>query len=440
MKGCHSGLFWNELFPQLVKKERVPLSKFFGGTRLGVDMGSWLRAESDFFTEAVSALSTPGRTVYTPRRLMDALQLRHQKLVEACVAPVYVFPGAPNPMEVYNEKDLAVHDNIEKYLANTAAAAAPQQEHGQEPQPPESQYAVKMSVKEQRSQMKVNLRRSRILDPGLIAFLGEWMRTTGNMEVVNAPFETTWQLLDMERTDETQGTITEDGTLVMAGARLVLFNGHYPPDKFTGFRVYNRDKFMDVSTRSKLNKHKWPTLTEHPDHLPEAGTLYGTRYWLRKKLHGVGDIMRLHFPMAVARARGEPMTPGNPETIAVFNQAVNQMRYGPVARIDNDGNCVVEPLEKWPDDTLAWRDVLGFDPHQTLAMDPKDYYAARNFEDGLSFTRATAPRKAWFSNLTCANTRWEDEVEDEDGWESRAEKQAKKQAKKEAKKQSSVDW
>lgn len=381
--GCHSPMFWNELFPHICKTRRRSVSKTFGGYRLGVDMSSWLL--SDGYAELSDAVML-NRPSYTPHRLLRLIELRHKRLCEAYIVPVYVFPGSLNPKQIVTSDA----KNARTYINGVFEEA----------------QKKPINRTDIRKTLNASLRNCQVIDPGLIHFLGQWMKSKGNMEVVNAPFETTWQLLEMERANDTQGSISEDGTLVMAGAQLVLFGSNFAPFDVEA-RVFDRSKDVE----QKARRYDFST---HSEFLPEAATLYGTRYWERTK-HTVKDVIRIHWPKLVASIRDGEATADHS-----LNVAINQLRYGPVVRTIDNGECTVEPLNLLPNGSSTWEDLLGFDPIEYLKVSNDDYAKARGFEDNLSFALSTFTQQPWLQNLKCelnngqnhANSDSEDDKED----------------------------
>jgi hypothetical protein len=382
-------LAWRELLIHVFKRKESRLSNsgLFKGKTLAVDVSSWFQADMQLHRDYAFGLGWRFQH-YAPERMMEMFQRRHERLLQLDVKPLYVFPGRVNPKRLFRDRELNALEKMRDFYRLSRERRI-------------------MNASEQKRAVCTALHLCHLVHPDLVTFLADWMKNTLGVpadQIINAPFETVWQLRELERTHVTAGTISNDCTLAMIGGQKILVFA-----KFTGKRLYYQKFNHGKDIELKKYNHDFRGLS---DYLPEAMTLFETDYYQRVNVPAKHAIKK-DFPNYVIDHQRWLMNggggngnnyndPHNPPPMdRNFAMAANMLRYGPVVRsypspAEDDSNNTnssnstvvykIEPLNPLPAG-VTWKEAIGFDPIADVLYDiaPADYGKAMRFEDGQSF-------------------------------------------------------
>jgi XPG N-terminal domain len=399
--------FWHDVLPHVTKRKKVLVKNEYSGHTLGVDADSLVWEFANNMDEVIRAIGNR-LSYYEPTKLMRTFERTHERFLLQNITPIYVFGGEENPVaRRFQGRDQA-YSNMHRFYtvhgigsSGIGSAEDEDMEHHLN-RPKLREYNMAAS----------QIRRMRDVDPKVIRFMANWMQSLG-MEVIGAPFEPHWQLVELERVGRTSGSISSHMNVVIAGGQNVMVNPNYRENMRCS--VYRRDK--------DLCSHHWTyDFTKYIDYLPEFAALYGTLYNVRVSGLTLKYIYKKKFPPLVEAARnGEDywsqLTNANEKFTLQYQRACQQFRYGPVYRDHGGDHSSVEPLNPLPDGS-TWEELLGYDPIQTLTVDPDDYKRAANF-DGRTFVDETS-LSPWYNGLfpklrdSIEHEAMEDEDEDDE--------------------------
>jgi hypothetical protein len=371
-------LAWRELLIHVFKRKESRLSNsgLYRGKTLGVDVSSWFQADMQLHRDYAFGLGWRFQH-YTPERIMEMFQRRHEKLLQLDVIPLYVFPGRVNPKRLFRDREFNALEKMRDFYRLSRERRI-------------------MNASAQKKDVCSTLHLCHLIHPHLIPFLVDWMKNTLGVpaeQIINAPFETVWQLRELERTNITSGSFSNDCTLAMIGGQKILVFA-----KFTGKKLYYQKFEYGKDIEYKKYNHDFRGLS---DYLPEAMTLFETDYYQRVNV-GAKDAIKKVFPNYVIDHQRWLMNgggtnyddPHNPPPMdRNFAMAANMLRYGPVVRsypsqAEDDSSSIykIEPLNPLPVG-VTWREAIGFDPITDVLYDiaPSDYEKAMRFTDGHSF-------------------------------------------------------
>jgi hypothetical protein len=382
---------WRNLLMHVFKRKESRLTNFFHGRKLGIDVATWLQNDVQLHRDFAYGMGWRFQH-YQPARIVEMFHRRHERLLAFNITPVYVFPGRPNPQRLFRNREMNALEKIRDFYR-------------------QSRQQRIFSTTLQKTLVASNLHLCHMVHPQLCVFLAAWLKDTLGVpaeNIINAPFETPYQLRELERTGVTIGSISNDITLAMIGSERMLVFCNFPGPNRIYYRKFYQDKDIDL----KKYQHDFRGLSEY---LPEALTFFESDYWQRHQT-SVKDSLKKNFPNYVIDHQRWLMNggtfsdymypdPHNPPPMDIdFVRAANQLRYGPVVRSSatmsaEDGgsdvggggsvittNYTIEPLNPLPDG-LSWKDAIGFDPITDVYHDiaPADYGDAMHFENCRSF-------------------------------------------------------
>lgn len=347
--------------------------------------------EHRFYKEMVKALYQR-RTVYKPTYAMEAIQKLHTVLSEHAQHIFYVLPGALRPGDHMTESCRNRLLYLRLYRDRCVESA-------QDP-----------SFLPSRSERDTAMQYARFLGPyavpaTLISYLGQWMQRSGllgsNMTVLQAPYEATWQLVQLEQLGVTDATVSNDSLVAVLGSRHQFVNLTLGRKEKPRAQVYRPEIDLFGKEHYKYN------LLPFRNHLPELATLTGcTPYVQRLSSHLTSkDYLTKVIPKYL-RAREDPQQlywfwqqlAGNPtdDYIQAVERTVHLLRHCPVLRERNDSDVShanmastameLAPLHPLPSPTVGasddddndapksdWKDWIGFDPAEHLGIPPEHY-------------------------------------------------------------------
>lgn len=352
--------FWHDVLPHVTKRGKIRVDREYGGQTVGVDAQALLWEFGPNMDEVVRAIGHR-LSYYEPTKMMRCIERIHENLLKQDVNPIYVFGGQRNPViRPFLGADLAYDQMYRFHMTHGIAALEPSHPKLRE-----------LSLAAQQ------IRKLRDVDPKLPRFLANWMQSLG-MEVIGAPFEPHWQLVELERQGRTAATMSSHMNVVVAGGERIMVNPNYRENM----------KGSKYSRKSDLTNHNWTyDFTGYVDYFPEFAAMTGTMYNFRYSGWSTKFIYRKRFVELVECMRnGEDywaqQEKVSAEFVIEFHQARHHFRYGPVWRV-KDGIYTIEPLNPLPEGS-TWSELLGYDPKEQLAVDPADYERAAKF-DGRSF-------------------------------------------------------
>lgn len=384
--------FWHDLLKHVTSRKKIRLADTIGDTGAcwGVDISSWVFEDPHHHAELATVLSSQSNFYYEPTKLMLRIRQRHNRLVELGIAPLYVFPGARNPIRLERRRDQQCLEFLQEFVNNTNIMDGTSQPY----------IEVRKAC--------THLHRSvHYTDPKLWRFLAQWLRDevvagsydTESGVVLGAPMEPYWQLVDLEQRGVIEGVFGHHHALVGAGVQRLLAHSMYNGDRKMSALLYERRQLQHIPLKG--NKHQVRNLRKNIEEIfPEILALYGTEYSQRPVGEKLSQILRRLPSLLEHYQRGSPywenvMTqpPGQQhfpraKTIEEYSQrfqwAANQFRYGPVVR-PNNGTARVEPLQPLPEGK-TWKECLGYDPIECLPISGSDEYGkAMRFEGSCTF-------------------------------------------------------
>jgi hypothetical protein len=385
--------FWHEVLPHVTKRNKAMVKTAFGGQTLSVDATTLVWESANNMDDVIFAIGNR-LSYYEPTKMMRTFERVHERFLLQDITPVYVFGGAVNPETRPYKGYQQAYTNMHRfYTVHGIGSAGIGHEDDVE-----MDHASNRPRLREYSNAMTQIRRLSDVDPKVIRFMANWMQSLG-MQVIGAPFEPHWQMVELERSGRTSGSICSHMNVVVAGGENVLVNPNYRENMRCS--PYKRSK--------DLGNHNWTyDFTKYMDYLPEFAAMYGTPYNFRAAGWTVKHIFTKRFPKLVEACRnGEDywsqMSFADAQFVKEYNIARNQFRYGPVVRSSGDDDkdepqkYRIEPLNPLPDDGSTWEDLLGYDPIATLTIDAADYQRATNF-DGCSFVDETT-MSVWYQGI-----------------------------------------
>jgi hypothetical protein len=447
-------LFWRRIVPHVLKKKRTRLgidptkhkstNKTPTTTTLGVDLAGWFQEDGHYFRELVKAVAL-NKPIYQPFLAMEMIAKRHGLLLNAGITPLYVLPGNvhqhPHPSQHdrrWHKAAQQLQDFAQKSMA--ACTATGEGENDNEPVPPQSQPEP-LDHMERRKPREYARLLGLTANPNMVQFLAQWMRKQ-NMTILQAPYEAVWQLVALEQSGITHGTISNDAVCVALGSRTLHVHATF--GRTTGIHCYTYN--VDEDLVGHLPHYKFD-LSSYRYHLPELFALTGTSPYLPLPRSGgrggnTKDVMKKQLPQYFYAVRSvldkdvDGTTMGNhtkkfwqrqnvprdyPES---FYRVVHLLRYCPVLKkkptmaaatpapvhgIENGvaaattttmETTTTTTMDEWelvPLNPLpahgggtSWRDFIQFDPFDTLLpLTPDQYTRAFYMVDNYTFQRPT---------------------------------------------------
>jgi hypothetical protein len=445
-------MFWRKIMPHVLTKKRMRLDRLqllshkkeqqhetttTTTTTLGVDVCAWFQEDGAYFREMIKSISL-NRSVYQPCIAMEMILKRHDLLVKANIHPLYVFPGARHPHQSkYHVRLQNSLDYLVRFQQQAAADEQPEQESQQ------------LDYLQRREPMR-HARTIGVSDYKLIQYLAQWMMKQHGMTCFQAPYEVAWQLVELERSGITDGTISSDALCVALGSQRLFVDATF--GKYIHCLVYDGEN--DLVRQRSHYKHD---LSSYRNYLPEVFAMTGTSPYLSSPLGRDTDyIMERRLPKYfTALQEKKERQFWQKQNIKrdyppSFRRVVNLMRYCPVLRkkkkktdipaagvgvvvaaaasevviaaaakvspddtrsekdtetataptatttaptttIITDQTWELVPLHPLPvDSTVPWQDWIGFDPFGTLhPLTPDQYTPAASFQHGYTFGRPT---------------------------------------------------
>lgn len=381
--------FWHDVLPHVTKRRKAIVRERYGGQTIGVDAQALLWEYPSTMDEVAHAIGHR-LSYYEPTKMMRMFERIHERLLLQNIFPIYVFGGQRNPsVRPFLGESLAYDQLYRFHLIHGVSSL-------ENPTPPK--------LRELRLAAQL-IRKLRDADPKLPRFLANWMQSLG-MEVVGAPFESHWQLVEMERNGRTSGTMSYHMNVVIAGGQQVMVKPN--------FRELMRSAVYD-SSKDLQNKAWTYDFTGYVDYLPEFAALYGTAYNFRSDGWTTKNLFHRRFRELVEAIRnGEDywaqQEGPSKEFISEYHRAKHQFRYGPVWR-EKNGEYTIEPLNPIPEG-FTWEDLIGFDPIHELTVEQHDYQRAVNF-DGRTFLNEAATN-VWYVGIFPKMRVDQDDLQDND--------------------------
>jgi hypothetical protein len=252
----------------VLKKRKTFLRNRYKNQTLGVDVMSWFSERSDNFSEIIKAMSIYRRN-YQPLTAQAMIMKRHGLLLKAGVNPIYVFPGVRHPHQTVKKSTYhAVHNLLEfqehaKQLSKTRY---------------DDNYAGPIDAAVRQEYLRHARRIGAGVDLQLIRYLAQWMTGQG-MNCMQAPFEVSWQLVELELSGVTTGTISPDPLCVALGSRRMLVHTMYGDNNC-------RAKWYDAEVDWVGMEHYKYDLSLYRNYLPEVVAMTGTSPYLSAPLDG----------------------------------------------------------------------------------------------------------------------------------------------------------
>lgn len=264
----HYDIFWSKIIPHVTKKRKVLLTNRYKGQTLGVDVMSWLSERSDNFSEMIKAMSINRRN-YQPLTAQAMIMKRHGLLLKAGVNPIYVFPGVRHP-----------HQSVKKSTYHAVHHLLEFQEHAKQLSKTryDDNYAGPIDATVRQEYMRHARRIGAGVDLQLIRYFAHWMIGQG-MTCLQAPFEVAWQLVELELSGVTHGTISPDPLCVALGSRRMLVHTMYGDNNA-------RAKWYDGEVDWVGMEHYKYDLSLYRNYLPEVVAMTGTSPYLSAPLDG----------------------------------------------------------------------------------------------------------------------------------------------------------
>jgi hypothetical protein len=337
----HYDLFWHKIMPHVLKKRRVSVTGRYSGQTLGVDVCGWFQEKSSNFKEVVKAMSIYRRN-YQPYTAQEMILKRHGLLLKANINPIYVFPGARYP---YHPVKLSTRNAVQHILdfqQHAKAVSATRYEPSHEP----------IDHVERLAQM-AHVRRIGIggVDFQLIQFIAKWMIQQG-MTCFQAPYEVAWQLVELELSGVTDGTISPDPLCVALGSRRMLVHTTYgqglaqclPYDGETDWVGKEHYKY-DLS----LYRNYLPELVAMTGASPYLPAPVGKdcHYLMTKRLPQYFTALQTDTLPNFWREQGFIEQNDGDSYVQAFHRVVNVLRHAPVLRrkqpIPTTNDAAAEP-------------------------------------------------------------------------------------------------
>jgi hypothetical protein len=368
-------MFWRKIMPHVLGKKRVRLDRLMGQkeqqqkqgektTTLGVDVCAWFQEDGTYFREMIKSIAL-NRSNYQPCIAMDMILKRHDLLVKANIHPLYVFPGARHP---HPSKHHVRLQNSLQYLIRFQQQAA---EPGSQPQ--QLDYL-------QRKEPMRHARTIGVTDHHqLIQYLAQWMTQQG-MTCFQAPYEVAWQLIELERSGITSGTISSDALCVALGSQRLFVDATF--GKYIHCVVYEGEN--DLVRRRSHYKHD---LSSYRNYLPELFVMTGTSPYLSSPLGRDTDyIMERRLPKYfIALQEKKERQFWQKQNLKrdyppAFRRVVNLIRYCPVLR------------RKKNTDPAAAASAVAIAPAAAIDVSPDDARSEKDTETTTAPTTTIAPK------------------------------------------------
>lgn len=377
-------MFWQKVLPHVLHKKRVLFQNHYRGKRVGIDLLGWLQESSQNFKEVIKCMYKRNN-FYEPREALDMIVKRHRALVKAKVDPLYVFQGARPPNELLTIGAQNAVQRLNDY----------------------KHRSKKDDVQDNAEKLKAmdDARKVGATDPRLIDFLGKWMKAHG-MRCMQAPFEASWQLVELERQGVTQATISMDSNICFAlGSKQLCVKTSYGKKAPKCFQYVGEADFAG-------REHYKFDLVPYRNHLPELVAMIGCKYLPAPLGKDSGYILEHRLPKYFESLRNGDgfrfwqKQDLDRDYVHNFHTCINLFRYCPVLRPQPESkNLELVPLNALPDDeAVTWENWIGFDPVSSLPIAPEHYTSAANFLDGFSFS-SNSTLDDWCRNCTPINFR-----------------------------------
>lgn len=404
--------FWHDIFHHLTKRDKVLVEKEFAGQTWGVDILPWIYDDPQHFAELAHAVATPDTHYYEPTRLMRRIAQRHERLLAIHIEPIYVFPGAENPLRMQRQRDLQCASYLSRFHAKYATGDL-QHHHGPQ-SAADSRRIAKYRALDLGKFCSHLTNTHRFADPRLLPWIARWMQNEQGMRVLGAPYEAAWQLVELERANITQGTFGHDAALVWAGAQQILAHSTYTCSfSSRPMTAYHFRAERDIPAARVGKKKKRVFYQERKHYLPEAAACYGTEYNERLSGGPLAHVLSQQFrkwAQAMEQHEGDTFWQRLGETDAFalhMRRVANQFRYGPVvstttAAPNGDTTATLEPLNPVPEG-MTWEECLGFDPlggFEGLEHDAEDYARAMRFDGRTFLNESLDETRPWYAGVS----------------------------------------
>lgn len=365
--------FWQKVMPHVLSKKRVRLENHYRGQRVGIDLLAWLKEDTRNFKEVVKCIYKRNK-YYQPAMALKMITDRHAALLKAQVMPFYVFSGARHPHQVLSIST----QNAIQHLNNFTYRSKRED----------------IVDNTERLRAMADARKVGATDPRLIDFLGKWMIAYG-MQCMQAPFEASWQLVELERQGFTKATISSDPTCVALGSKQLCLKTTYGKKAAKCFQYVGEADFAG-------KEHYKFDLAPYRNHLPELMAMIGCKYLPAPLGRDSDYIFKHRLPKYFESLRNRSgfrfwqKEKLDREYVHKFHTCISLLRYCPVLRKRTDtGMLELVPLNALPDDeSVTWSNWIGFDPFAALPIAPEHFTSAANFRDGFSFAKST-PLDEW---------------------------------------------
>lgn len=349
---------WNDLLPHV--RDVKPLYTF-RDARVGVDLTEWFQSSFKHYREKSRAIGRR-KTTYVPEELFEMTLRRHDRLVKHNMQPIYVFEGARVPTKLpprtMIQNQLSKLDQLYQSIPRTG----------------------KLLNYPQLKEFALGLRLVEPIDPKLSIVVAQFMKDQG-LPVLGAPYEATWQLLELQQSGQIDYIFSSNIDLAFMGATDMLTH--------TRFRIRLQDT-CPLSRRNDILNYSDSPWEFHncPDKLIEMKHLYGSNYCRRlNKYFPAEEVLQRLWPGYCEQGDEYLKQRGaTDQYLKLFHCANNLWRHAPVLRQQENGDIHLVPLRDLPDDGSTWEERLGFDPVASLGVLPSEYNDASQIHSDTNFT------------------------------------------------------